>query len=151
MSDLQFLSLILHIFLGVAAVICSYAVWMYLVRPKLHLHTLGRWSFWAFVLTVISWITGGYYYVTYYGKTVKPVILAGKYAWVHTIMTESKEHFFLLLPFLTLVLYLVIRFFPTEITEQPRVRSAIIWLAGIASVIGFAVTLFGVVISGAVR
>lgn len=47
----------------------------------------------------LSFITGGYYYLTDYGSIVKPVIKNGPIAWAHLISMEAKEHIFLFLPF----------------------------------------------------
>lgn len=151
MTSLQFLTLILHLFLGLAAVICSCAIWMMLQRQKFDLMGLQRVSMWAFVLMLLSWVTAASYYVSYYGRSVKPIILAGKYPWAHTVMTESKEHFFLFLPFLTLVLFFVLWTCGKQLQKDARLRFAVRALAGITAFLGIAVTLFGVVISGAVR
>src|SRR3989344_9378428 len=44
---------------------------------------------------IFTWIIGGYYYVVYYGKLVKPTILKGMAPWAHAIAMEAKEHIFL--------------------------------------------------------
>ena len=40
----------------------------------------------TFASFIISWISGAYYYVLYYGTAVKPVIVAGDYPWAHKII-----------------------------------------------------------------
>src|SRR4030067_285327 len=44
---------------------------------------------------ILTWIVGGYYYVTFYGPLVRPVIKAGNAPWAHAIAMEAKEHIFL--------------------------------------------------------
>jgi len=61
----------------------------------------------ALILFLTSWASGAYYYVIHYGKNVKPIIVAGSYPWAHTFFMEAKEHVFLIIPFLALVLWLV--------------------------------------------
>src|SRR3990167_655172 len=48
----------------------------------------------------LSWFVGGFYYVSFYGSNVKPLIKEGPMPWAHSIFTETKEHVFLFLPFL---------------------------------------------------
>lgn len=151
MTSLQFLTLILHVFLGIAAVVCSCAVWMMLLKQKPNVAKLRSVSGWAFLFTFLSWITAGYYYVTYYGTNIKAGILASKYAWAHSVLTESKEHFFLFLPFLTLILWLLFWAAEKQILREAGLQRAITMLAGITAILGIAAALFGVGISGAVR
>lgn len=149
MTQFQLVTLIAHDFLGVAAVIFSYAVWMQLVKQEPNFHSLRMTTLWAWILTMISWVTGGYYYLTYYGKTIRPLILAGKHPWAHSVMTEAKEHFFLFLPFLTFVLYLIIRTSHSAMMKDVRLKKTVTVLAAVIALLGIAVTLFGVAISGA--
>lgn len=151
MTILQELALIAHIFLGVAAVIFLYTVWLGLVHKQMRPAALRTRSMWAFVLTFLSWLTGAFYYVTYYGTAVKPVIKAGSYPWAHTIMTESKEHFFLFLPLLAFVLWMVVWAMGDRLQTEETLRRALAWVSAVTTCIGIAVTLFGVAISGAVR
>ena len=68
-------------------------------------------AFLGVVFFFASWIIGGYYYVEYYGDLVKPIIKEGPQPWAHLIFTETKEHVFLFLPFLSIFAYtLIIRF-----------------------------------------
>ncbi len=151
MNTLQLLALIAHDFLGLGAVILSYAVWMMLMKRPTNLLRAAKTAWWAFALIMTSWITGGYYYVTHYGSAVKPVIKSGKYPWAHTIITEFKEHVFLFLPVLTLVLAIILWMQREQKKTDAGMQRALIVLAGVTALIGIAITLFGVVISGAYR
>ena len=58
---------------------------------------------------IASWIAGGYYYVTYYGTLVKPVIKSGLAPWAHDIIMETKEHIFLfVIPLAITVLFITL-------------------------------------------
>ncbi|MBI4090320.1 MAG: hypothetical protein HY421_02860 [Candidatus Kerfeldbacteria bacterium] len=151
MSELQKINLILHVLLGVLAVAATYAVWIGLLRREPAWSRLRWWSLVGFTTIVLSWLTGGHYYVTYYGAKVKPVITASAYAWAHTVMTEAKEHVFLFLPFLTLVIMLSVWLVSAQVTSSSGLKRSLVWLAGVTTVLGIIITLSGVLISGAVR
>ncbi len=152
MSTLVQTSLVVHVLLGVAGIMAVYTVWTGLARKQTVARSLRTGSLWGFVLLLLSWLSGGYYYLTYYGTAVRGVIKAGKYAWAHTIFMEAKEHVFLFLPFLAAVLFFSVWFLGPKIEgEQSSIRRPLAVLAGLIVVIGVIVTLSGVVISGAVR
>lgn len=151
MTTFQMLMLIVHVLTGVGAVILSYAVWMMLLKQMPNILRAAKAAWWAFALTVASWITGGYYYVVYYGTAVKPVIKAGKYPWAHTLMTEAKEHLFLFLPVLTFALAIVLWMQREREKTDKELQRALVVLAAVTVLLGIAITLFGVVISGAYR
>ncbi len=58
----------------------------------------------AFFNIVGCWIIGGYSYLTEYGSNVKPIIKSGAQPWAHQIITETKEHIFIFLPILSILL-----------------------------------------------
>lgn len=149
MNTLQTIALILHVLAGVGGVIAAYALWMGLLHFKPNFKKVLRYAGWSFIFYAITWVTGGYYYLTYYGSKVKPVILASAYPWAHTLMTELKEHLFLFLPFLAVVIYLVVRGQQQQLLEQPKIRRALLWLVGVDVVLGIVVTLAGASISAA--
>lgn len=151
MSELQKINLILHVLLGVLAVAATYAVWIGLLRREPAWSRLRSWSLVGLLSAVLSWLTGGHYYVTYYGAKVKPIITASAYSWAHTVFTEAKEHIFLFLPFLTLVIMLSVWLVSDQVANSPVLKRALVWLVGVTTVLGVIVTLSGVIISGAVR
>jgi len=143
--------LVSHVIAGLLAIIASYAVWMGLLKRELSAKFLTRTSWFAAVMIWVSWLAGGYYYWAYYGQSVKTVIIQGRYAWAHSVFMESKEHVFLFLPFLYLVLAIVISGFSDRLTAQPDLKKQLALLAAINAILGIIITLSGVVISGAVR
>ena len=151
MSQLLIIALVLHVFFGIFGVIASYVSWLSLLRPKPNLKWLRFSSLSGFLLFLASWLFGGYYYVNYYGATVKPIIKAGPYPWAHSFLMESKEHLFLFLPFLTLVIFLVSFLCGEKLEVGKRCKKPLAWLAGLTFVLGIFITLSGVLISGAVR
>lgn len=151
MNQLLTISLIFHVFFGLVGVIASYIAWVLLLRPQPNLRLLQISSFKSFLFLVLSWLAGGYYYVNYYGGTVKPIIKAGPFPWAHSFLMESKEHIFLFLPFLALVVFLVSFLCGEKLMAGSGCKKPLAWLAGLVFVLGVFVALAGVLISGAAR
>jgi hypothetical protein len=97
-----------------------------------------------------SWLVGGYYYVTYYGPLVKPVINAGAAPWAHAIAMETKEHVFLLLIPMIAVTLLLARL-DTATLSSLRLKIPFAILTGAVAFIGLGIGLLGYIISAAVR
>lgn len=72
---------------------------------------------------LISWVMGGYYYVTIYGNEVKPAVKSIE-SWIHDIGMETKEHLFLFLPFLSMFVVSVIRVYARDLEN---VRKVLMW------------------------
>jgi len=140
-----------HVILGLVGVMAIYVVWMGLLRKKLNISFLKWTSIVSLVSFVASWLSGGYYYVLHYGGFVKPVIKAGDYAWAHSFVTETKEHVFLILPFLVAVVLVGLFIGEDDIKKNDGLRKGIVYTAGLATIIGVLITLGGIIISGAVR
>ena len=139
-----------HILCGLLATVSSVMVFLGLVKnagfQKIRINSLvGVLGFF------ISWILGGYYYVNFYGQQVKPAIKSGNYPWAHGIFMETKEHIFLFLPFLSLVLALLVWFLKNEVNKNSRLKKAGIFLAFMIIVLAVSVTFMGMLISGAVK
>jgi len=153
MSFLLKYLLIGHIFIGLTGIILFYAVLMVLLKTidDKRIKLLRRLSLWGFISFVLSWISGGYYYVQYYGDKVKPIIKAGKYPWAHTIIMEAKEHIFLFLPFAALAITLLFYFLGDKIEQNQNIKKSAILLSVIIVIIGTLMALMGIMISGAVK
>lgn len=151
MTDFLKFLLTAHIFLGVTGIILFYVVWMGLLKSPLAERKLRLSALWGVILFVLSWLTGGYYYATYYGKAVKPVIKAGPFPWAHSVIMEAKEHAFLYLSFLAIVICAVLYAYRENLESRPEIKTALTWLTGLVFFLGIIITLSGVVISGAVR
>ena len=87
--------LVAHVFLGTAGIIFLTAYLLSIFKKEIDFKWLKINSFLALLSFAGSWILGGYYYTSYYGKSVKPVILKGGYSWVHAVLMETKENVFL--------------------------------------------------------
>lgn len=151
MTDLLPQLLIVHVAIGLIGVMASYAVLMALLQRKVPLAFLKRSAFIAMASYSITWFTGGYYYVTFYGKAIKPVIKAGAYPWAHTFFMETKEHLFLFLPILAIVLFMIARRYGAAFDANPGLKKYTALLSALTAIIGVFMALAGVVISGAVR
>lgn len=151
MNFLQSAALIVHVFTGLIGIVAAYTILIELLRREPVIKKVLTSSLFSFIAYVLSWVSGGYYYLTYYGAQVKPRILKGPYPWAHSIFTETKEHAFLFLPFIALVIWLVVRAHKTTLTQQPQVKKSIIWLTAVQVLIGVFVTLSGFIMSGSVR
>lgn len=143
--------LVAHIILGLIGIGAFYAVWMGLLKkvPKL------AFLFWAsllgFLSFIASWLTGGYYYVEYYGGAVKPIIKTGEYPWAHLVVMEAKEHIFLFLPILATLVFLSLALLKETALLNQGIRKALAYVVGFIVIAGIAITLGGMLISGAVR
>lgn len=133
-----------HIILGLIGVFASLAVVLAIVGRRYN-HVLALYSsIIAFTGYMLSWALGGWYYVTYYGSAVKPIIKNGPYPWAHLIVMESKEHIFLMLPILSAVLALLVWL------GRGRQRAVAI-LSILTALIAVFILITGIVISGGVQ
>ncbi len=145
--------LVSHIFFGLLGIIFFYAVLISGIKQInfQKIKFFRRSALFGFLSFVLSWLTGGYYYVLYYGAAVKPTIIAGKYPWAHSIFMEIKEHIFLFLPFAALVITLMFYLFWDNLNQNPKIKNSVIALSAIVVIIGTIIALMGIIISGAVR
>lgn len=151
MNSFNLVNLVLHIMFGLLGVAASYGYLTNLTRLKLRLDFLKSMSAGAAVFYILSWLSGGWYYLYQYGPAVRAGIKAGRYAWAHAIFMESKEHVFLFLPILAVVLAVLTVVVGEQLEQHERLRRSLTWLAGVTVAIGLLVTVSGVAISGAVR
>ena len=149
----QTLSILLsvHIIIGIIGTIASYATLLWLFKRKIPIRLLKISSIITFAAYIIAWITGGYYYVVYYGSNVKPIIKDGSNPWAHSIIMETKEHIFLFLPLLAFVILLVVWFKGDSLQENRSLRNALALVILITLVISVSMALGGIVISGSAR
>ena len=143
-------AIIAHVLLGITGVSLSYAVTLGLKKRALGLTFLKWSSAGAFLAYMLSWAMGAYYYVFFYGSMVKPTIIAGAYPWAHNFVMEAKEHVFLVLPFLAATVWLVLWLLGGSLETAPGLKRAALLLSWTIVVLGVAITLSGMVISGAV-
>lgn len=141
----------IHVLIGVTGVAASYMTLMWLFKRNLSLRALRVSSLIAFIAYITAWITGGYYYVVYYGDNVKPGIKEGSTPWVHSVIMEVKEHIFLFLPILAFVILLVVWLKGDRLQENQKLRNALALVALITLIIAVSMALGGIVISGTAR
>jgi hypothetical protein len=149
MTPILVYALILHVVLGVIAIGLTHLVFMHYIRQKPDWKYLLRISGSAALLYMVSWIAAAYYYVTYYGTAVKPVIVGGAYPWAHTVMMEAKEHVFLMIPFAAITIWLCTDMLSVHPTSSIKSKGAIFTLLTV--VLGVFVAVAGIFVSGGVR
>ena len=143
--------LVVHVLSGLVGVSSVYFIWTGFLKKTLKLSSLIKSCWIALVSFVLSWLSGGYYYVAYYGDNIKPVIKSGDYPWAHSVFTETKEHLFLFLPFLTLMILISLYLYGDKLEKNEKLKKSFTLLSGITFFLGVFITLAGVIISGANR
>lgn len=102
--------LLLHAMLGDFGGVCFIWVFIEIInKTSAGLKRAKVVSIVGTTLAFLAWLSGGYYYLTYYGSTVKPVIKASELKWAHGIVMEIKEHVFLIIPILALVITILMQ------------------------------------------
>ncbi len=149
MSTILASALILHIVLGLVGLACIHFALMQLIRREPPYGFVVKASFSAVVFLLLSWASGAYYYVTYYGNAVKPRILDSAYPWAHQVIMESKEHVFLLIPFLAIAVWL--SSLALRKNDNVNLKTAAAAVAAAALALGVFVAAAGIIVSGAVR
>ena len=103
------------------------------------------------LLTVAGcWIIGGYHYLTTYRENIRGIILAGSQPWAHEVIMETKEHIFLFLPMVAILLALGLHSVRGEGTEMAEeVRKSVIVTAALALFLVILMLVMGAVLSNA--
>ncbi|HEY4519643.1 MAG TPA: hypothetical protein VJH33_01220 [Candidatus Paceibacterota bacterium] len=140
--------LIIHVLSGVVAIGMHNVVLMHLLKKAPNYVFVSRVAWSAVALFFLSWTTSAYYYVTYYGSAVKPRILAGATPVAHTFFMETKEHIFLLLPFVAISIALATTYLRAN--ADGRLRKSTAFLTFIALTIGITVAASGILVSGSI-
>lgn len=151
MSTLFAVMLAAHVIFGLIGVIACYIVLLNLLKKTVSTKILKWSSAIAFDSYLLSWLSGGYYYVFYYGDNVKPGIKEGIYPWAHLVFMEVKEHVFLMLPFATFALWVVIVTKADQLDMDPKLKTSLAWLSAVITILATIITLSGIIITGAGR
>lgn len=101
------------------------------------------------ILMFSSWLVGGYYYLNYYGDNVKPLIKEGPNPWAHLIFTETKEHVFLFIPFLSILVLGLI--YKNNLLKNNSARKSAIIISALIIILGLAMAAMGYLISTGAR
>ena len=103
------------------------------------------------VCLLSAWLAGGFYYVEVYGSHIKPAIKASEAKWVHSIVMEVKEHVFLFLPVLAVLIGGLLFRYDEELIRKEDARVTIVLLSGLVFLLGFAIAGMGAIISSGYR
>lgn len=148
MTPILAVALIIHVIGGVIAIGMHNVVLMHLLKRAPNFVFVSRLAWSAVALFFLSWATSAYYYVTYYGTSVKPRILAGALPAGHTFFMETKEHIFLVLPFLAISIALCTTYLRSNPDDSLRKSTAL--LTFVALIIGVATAASGMFVSGSI-
>lgn len=143
---------LLHAGLGDLGSLCFLWVVVELINGKQEgLRRARAVSLTGLILIFASWIVGGYYYVTTYGKVVKPVIVDSAYAWAHAIIMEAKEHIFLLIPLMAAVVVVGLFFTSNFRDIAIKGRTSLALLSALVFLTGFSMAMMGFLIAVGAR
>lgn len=143
--------LVAHVMFGVIGTMAVYAAWMVLLKKGPSLKILKTASLISFLSFLLSWFSGGYYYVAYYSEVMRPKILAGKYPWADEIVAEGRVYVFLFLLIGALSFLIAVWKADERIITDDVLRKRMVFFAGSITVVSMLVVLAGIVILGAVR
>jgi hypothetical protein len=102
-------------------------------------------------LLFLSWFVGGYYYLSHYQTDVKGVIKSGPAPWAHTVITETKEHVFMFLPFLAALAWGLLKRYGDSLDANRKLAISLMVLAGLIVALAFAMAGMGYLISSGMR
>lgn len=139
----------LHIFLGVGATAAFGYAWMQFKNPDYKMLNVKILSILGALAIFSSWITGGYYYLYYYGANIKPQILAGSQPWAHKLIMETKEHIFLIIPVIAVTILLSVFLLKDEFQTEPQIKKSVSALLALNAILGILMMVMGFIISGA--
>ena len=105
----------------------------------------------GFLSFILSWIIGGYYYLTTYANIIKPLIKESTNSYAHLIVMETKEHAFLLLPILSCIIFCILKNDSKEILKNNKYRKSLLFLSLLTFLIGMSMAFMGYLISAAAR
>lgn len=141
--------LTLHVVLGISATAAFGYAWMQFRDPDYKIANVKILSALGTLALFSSWITGGYYYLYYYGAIVKPKILAGSQPWGHKLMMEAKEHIFLIIPIIAIATLLSIFLLHDKFQTDPQIKKSVSALLALATILGALMMVMGFIISSA--
>jgi hypothetical protein len=105
-------------------------------------------SFLTAVLMIATLIAGGYWYVVYYAAD-KAIILKGAWPFAHSLVMETKEHFFFATLILSILLPIVV--YSNDLITNRGARMLVLATATLIIISSLALEGAGALISMAVR
>ena len=79
------------------------------------------------------------------------MIKAGPLPWSHSVITETKEHIFLMIPFLALVSWSLVRSYGTTLIADRGARMSAVLISALVVIFAFAMAGMGFIISSGFR
>lgn len=142
----------LHAVLGEFGALAFLWVFVELLNPsESRLQRARIAAFLGVIFLIASWFFGGFHYLTEYGAVVKPIIKAGPIPWAHSVITETKEHVFLFLPFLAILELGLLRRYKDEFMQNTNFKIAALLVALLIVLLAFAMAGMGFIISSGFR
>ncbi len=141
--------LMLHPTFGVLGVLA--AVWVFVDTFNASPGTQGRIHTASLAVASFMWLSfliGGYWYVTYYGAD-RDIIKAGPWPLAHGFVMETKEHVFFTL--LLLATYLPFATSHKNLTDDSGVRRLVLVSAALIVLLGLAMEGAGAVVALGVK
>jgi len=107
----------------------------------------------AFLNIAGCWIAGGYSYLTDYASRVKPVIVDSAAPWAHQVLMETKEHVFIFVPTLSVLLALALLHASRDsaLAKDRELRRSLVLLSALVLVMVVLMFVLGALISSAGR
>lgn len=139
--------LMLHPTFGVLGVLA--AVWVFvevLNASAQNRARLQRVALFAGIFIWLSYLAGGYWYVTYYGAD-RDIIKAGPWPFAHTVVMETKEHVFFVLLLLSTYLPIAARAAADQIVEDSAARNLLLTITAFIVLLGLAMEGGGAVVA----
>ena len=131
-------SVMVHVLFGVLGIILAVALLVYVLNAsEKNIPRIRSLSLWTAVSMILSYVIGGWWYVTYYAGE-RDIIRAGAWKWAHTFFMEFKEHFFFALLFLSILLPIIAYRNDLTVLENRRLLTVVVSL----------VVLIGLVVDG---
>ncbi|MEK6916521.1 MAG: hypothetical protein AABW92_02140 [Nanoarchaeota archaeon] len=142
----------IHAALGEIGVLAFLWVFVELLNPTIERVKRAKIvALMGIIFLFMSWVTAGYYYVNIYGPEVKPIIKGGPMPWAHSIFTETKEHVFLFLPFISLFTLGLLHKHEKKLITDKNIKKSLLILCGLIVLIGLSMAGMGYIISTGAR
>lgn len=141
--------LMLHPTFGVLAMLA--AVWVFVDVLNVGEANRGRIKTMSALVAAFVWLSfllGGYWYVTYYGAD-KAIIKAGPWPLAHSVVMETKEHLFFAM--LLISTYLPIAAASKQLVASHSVRNLMLTLTALVVLLGLAMEGSGAIVALGVK
>ncbi|OPY05297.1 MAG: hypothetical protein A4E67_02004 [Syntrophaceae bacterium PtaB.Bin038] len=137
-------SLMVHVLFGVLGIILAVALLAYVLNlTEKNLPRIRSLSLWTALSVTLSYVIGGWWYVTHY-PAERAIVRAGQWSWAHTFFMEWKEHVFFSLLFLSFLLPVIAYRNDLMVPENRKLLLIVVWLVVL---IGLAVDGSGAIVS----